>query len=125
MVRPDTPIDTPYAPILYAIAELIGLISPVGGRRIGANVMVYYPSASLTDDEQNRLDQKLRFCDPGIRITKLRGVLDLEKVLTTVIDDSVVKGGAGSREASCLSGVLKINPPEQDLKSITQRVIVC
>jgi hypothetical protein len=78
--------------VLHSVAQLVSKLSPLGGRRVAANIMIYYPSAGMAEAEITRLDGKLKFCDPNIGIPKLRGVLDLDKVLSTALTE-------GQREA--------------------------
>jgi len=77
---------------LYAIADLVNQMGPVSGRRIAACLMVYYPSCNMSREFSSYLEGKLRFCDPSLGIHRLKGVLNLNKVFSTALDDSVPAG---------------------------------
>lgn len=61
-----------------------------GGERgvYGANLMLYVPSEALTEKDAVRLNPMLLFSEPGSDVRQLRGVLLLDRSLSTATDVS-------------------------------------
>jgi len=52
-------------------------------KRYAANIMVFRGSETIPQEERRAVTDRLRFCDEGIGLDGLRGVLDLDTALST------------------------------------------
>ena len=59
--------------------------------RYAANIMIFRNTASMTSAHREALRKRLKFSDEAVAIDQLKGVLELMKNLSVVIDDSNVQ----------------------------------
>lgn len=74
---------------LGSIASLAKIFDDREGERYAANVMLFRKSASMSAAQEAEIAARLRFCEHGVSVKNLLGVLDLEPALSATTVDGL------------------------------------
>ena len=86
--EPDPPFER--KSVIHAVRVVLNAIASLadvydGDRsstRYAANIMRYVPSDSLTEQQAAEIEKRMKFCEKGTSVRKLRGVLDVQSELS-------------------------------------------
>ena len=95
-------VDQAIRIVLRAIARLAQCFDgDFPNAKYAANIMIYKPTSTMSQDERNEIRERLAFCEDAVSIDELEGVLDL------ACDLSATNEGDGDGDDVALDRILK------------------